>query len=251
MRRAVLLRIVPCPLVLLCLSALSCPPASVASPSGHRIFHDDFSGEPEQKWHFFARPGPRINARHGNPAPALDTGAAGEKNGLLSKRVFHLSPGMVVRCDLFISGRSGSVCFGGSFGFPRNPDAFLQGVWPDWLVGMSYDYLGHLGWTGGIIPEGGTLTCCLVDEDGDLEISRRPYRDHYLGGWHTYEILVTDSGFVEFRIDGDLVYYSRKRLTYGRSHLPLLLGHHSGRTGTVYHDNLEVLTYSDVNELEK
>ncbi len=211
--------------------------------SGRRVFYDDFSGAPEMRWNFFSGHVPRINVCRGNPPPSLQNSVFGKKNGLLSKRLFPLAPGMVIRCDIFISGQVGAVCFGGSFGFPRDPDAFSRGVWPEWLVGMSYDYLGNLGWTGGIVPEGGTLTCCLVDEDGRLEISRRPYLDDYLGGWHRYEILIKDNGFVEFRLDGKLLYYSRKRIAYGKTHLPLLLGQHSGRRDKVYLDNVEVLTY--------
>lgn len=233
-------------LVLLFLFSFFCSTAPAGSQAGHRIFYDDFSGEMGEKWLTFAQPGPKISIYRGNPEPSVDNKGDGKKNnGVMSKRYFHLSPGMVIRCDIFVSVKSANTWSGGSFGFPRDPDAFRFGVWPDWLIGMSYDYIGNLGWTRGPLHEEGTLICYLVDEDGNIESHRSPYRNRYLDGWHTYEITIRNDGFVEFRIDGELIYYSRKRFAYGKTHRPLLLGHRSGRKGKVYHDNVEVLSYKE------
>ncbi len=205
------------------------------------LFSEDFTGELSLRWIPFTRPGPRITASRGNPPPALDLAGSGRsRSGLLSKRRFNLGAGLVARADIFVS-RAGStdVC-GGSLGFPRDPGDFSRGRWPEWLVGMSYEYIGDTDWSRGAIPEGGTLTCSLIDEDGRLEMIRRPYLNRWLGGWHTFEITIKAGGFVEFRVDGDLVYYSRKRLATDTPHLPLLLGHLSGRGGKVYLDNVKV-----------
>lgn len=230
--------IIPVFAFLAALSVLLTPPGL---PAAIRLFSDDFSGALTDLWIPFSFPGPRINRSRGNPPPALDNGGGQERSGVISKRLFQLGPGIILKAEIFLSGGGGEAVFGGSLGFPRNPGVFLRGEWPEWLVGMSYDYIGETEWSRGAIPEGGTLTCSLVDEDGRLEISRRPYLNRWLGGWHTFEIRIKKSGFVEFRLDGDLVYYSRKRISFGYSNLPLLLGQLSGRRGRVYHDNVEVL----------
>lgn len=232
----------PDPFFIAILCAFLASPLPAVQPAGHRLFHDDFSQNLSLRWIPCRLPGPRITRSRGNPPPALDNGGAGkQRSGVISKRLFPLAPGVVVRVDIFLSGGGGDAVFGGSFGFPRDPDALERNEWPEWLVGMSYDYIGQTDWFRGAIPEGGILTCCLVDDDGRLEISRRSYLDRWLGGWHTFEITIARSGFVEFRLDGDLVYYSRRRIASGQFHLPLLLGHLSGRGGKVYHDNVEVL----------
>jgi len=163
---------------------------------------------------------------------------------VISKRFFPFGPGVVARADIYISPGGGDAVFGGSLGFPRDPEDFLRGRWPEWLVGMSYDYIGETDWSRGAIPEGGTLTCTLIDEDGRPETRRRPYLNRWLGGWHNFEIAIRRDGFVEFRLDGEQVYSSRRRISYRHSRLPLLLGHLSGRGGRVYHDNVEVLAGS-------
>jgi hypothetical protein len=217
---------------------------SSGSQVGYRVFYDDFSGKLDDKWILSSPRSPRINIYRGRPAPSSDNYGDGTRNsGLLSKRSFPLTPGTIIRCDMYISPRSESTWIGGSFGLPGNPEVFRQGEWPEWLVGMSYSYIGKLEWTEGLFQEEGTLMCYLIDEDGKLEINRSPYTNRYLNGWHTFEIMIGANGFVEFRIDGDLVYYSRKRFSFVQNNLPLLLGHRSGRGGKVYHDNVEVLTY--------
>ena len=227
-------------LVLSCCLSAQFPPA--ARPGETILFRDDFSRELTRHWIPFSLPGPRITRSRGNPPPALDNGGAGKaRNGVISKRLFSLGPGVILRADIFLTPGGGDAVFGGSLGFPLNPEVFLRGQWPEWLVGISYDYIGDTEWSRGVIPEGGTLTCSLVNEDGRLEISRCPYLDLWMGGWHTFEIKIKKSGFVEFRLDGDLVYYSRKRIVFGYPQLPLLLGHLSGGQGKVYHDNVEVL----------
>jgi hypothetical protein len=214
------------------------------SQLGYLVFSDDFSGELTGKWILSSPRSPRINMYRGHPAPSADNYGDGTRNsGLLSKRSFSLTPGTIIRCDMYVSPRSESAWIGGSFGLPRNPAVFRKGEWPEWLVGMSYNYIGKLEWTKGPFHEEGTLICYLIDEDGKLEVNRVPYTNRYLNGWHTFEIMIEASGFVEFRIDGELVYYSRKRFSPLRTHLPLLLGHRSGSRGKVYHDNVEVFTY--------
>jgi hypothetical protein len=230
--------------VLTVFCAFSVPLLSAAAPLAHRLFYDDFSGGLSPYWVPFNLPGPRVTRSRGNPPPALDNAGDGKRrNGVISKRLFPLGAGVVVRADIFLSGGAGDSVFGGSLGFPTDSEVFLRGQWPEWLVGISYDYIGETDWSRGAIPEGGTLTCALIDEDGRLEISRRPYLNRWLGGWHNFEIKIWKSGFVEFSLDGELVYYSRKRISYRNSHLPLLLGHLSGRGGRVYHDNIEVLAW--------
>ncbi|MDP8236629.1 MAG: hypothetical protein P9M08_09610 [Candidatus Erginobacter occultus] len=219
--------------------AVLLPPAG--RPADFRLFFDDFSGDLADRWIPFSFPGPRITRVRGNPPPGLDNGsAANRRGGVISKRLFQLEPGLILKADILISGGGGDAVFGGSLGLPRDPEAFIRGRWPEWLVGMSYDYIGRTDWSRGAIPEGGILTCSLIDEDGGLEISRRPYLTRWLGSWHNFEITILQSGFVEFRLDGELVYYSRKRISFGYSQLPLLLGHLSGKGGKVYHDNAEV-----------
>ncbi len=226
-------------LVLICSLSVWFPP--VARSGETILFRDDFSRELSRHWIPFFLPGPGITRSRGNPPPALGNGGGGkERNGVISKRLFPLDPGVVLRADIFLSPAGGEAVFGGSLGFPLNPEVFLRGQWPEWLVGISYDYIGETEWSRGVIPEGGTLTCSLVNEDGSLEISRRPYLNCWLGGWHSFEIKIKKSGFVEFRLDGDLVYYSRKRLAFGYPQLPLLLGQLSGGQGKVCHDNVEV-----------
>ncbi|MDP8214516.1 MAG: hypothetical protein RAO92_06005 [Candidatus Euphemobacter frigidus] len=230
--------------VLSLLCSLFCGLAPAGAQAGHWIFFDDFSGDLEKKWISFLRPGPRPNEYRGNPAPSLKNDFKDrKKNGVMSKRSFFLVSGTVIRCDMYISPRSGNAWVEGAFGLPRTPDDFRRGVWPEWLVGMSYNYIGNPGWSRRPLREEGTLICYLVNEDGDLEINRIPFRNRYLDSWHTYEITVRNDGFIEFRIDGGLIYYSRKRLSYGYKHLPLLLGQRSGGKGKVYHDNVEVLSY--------
>ncbi len=225
----------------------SCPSSDstdLESQLGSRVFLDDFSGELNGKWILSSPRSPRINKYRGHPAPSADNHGDGTRNtGLLSKRSFDLTLGKIIRCDMYISPRSESAWIGGSFGLPRNPAVFRKGEWPEWLVGMSYNYIGKLEWTKGPFHEEGTLICFLIDEDGNLEINRVPYTNRYLDGWHNFEIMIGASGFVEFRIDRELVYYSRKRLSSMRTHLHLLLGHRSGSGGKVYHDNVEVFTY--------
>ena len=225
----------------------SCPsPDSTDSDAqlGYRVFFDDFSGALKGKWVLSLPQSPRINIYRGNPAPSVDISGDGTRNiGLLSKRSFSLAPGTIIRCDMYISPGNEKAWIGGSFGLPRNPSVFKKGEWPDWLVGMSYNYIGKLEWTKGPFHEEGTLICYLIDEDGKLEINRVPYTNRYLDGWHTFEIMIGASGFVEFRIDRELIYYSRKRFSSTQTHLPLLLGHRSGSQGKVYHDNVEVFTY--------
>ncbi len=236
----------PTVLVILALAVL---PAASAVPAGEEtsrplLFSEDFTAELSLRWIPFTRPGPRITAARGNPPPALDLAGSGRgRNGLLSKRRFNLAEGLVARADIFVPRAGGAAVCGGSLGFPRDPGDFRRGQWPEWLVGMSYEYIGDTDWSRGAIPEGGTLTCSLIDEDGRLEMVRRPYRNRWLGGWHTFEITIKASGFVQFRVDGDLVYYSRNRLSTAAPHLPLLLGHLSGRGGKVYLDNVEVRAY--------
>ncbi|MEA1926563.1 MAG: hypothetical protein U9N73_00025 [Candidatus Auribacterota bacterium] len=219
---------------------------SIASGSriGHRIFFDDFSGKAESRWHISPPPSPRIDLYRGDPAPCMDNNGDGSRNsGILSKRKFRLSPGTVIRCDMNIYPYGKDMWIGGSFGLPLDPASFHQGRWPEWLVGMSYKYIGKLEWTNGLFQEEGTLVCYLIDEDGNPELNRAAYHNQYLKGWHTFEIMIKASGFVEFRIDGELIYYSRKRVCAVQDYLPLLLGHRSGSGGKVYHDNVEVLTY--------
>lgn len=234
----------PTVLVILALAGL---PAASTVPAGEKntrplLFSEDFTGEISLRWISFGRPGPRLIASRGNPSPALEIARSG-RSGLLSKRRFNLAAGLVVRADIFVSRPGGGAVSGGSFGFPRDPGDISRGRWPEWLVGMSYEYIGDTDWSRGAIPEGGTLTCSLIDEDGRLEMIRRPYLNRWLGGWHSFEITIKSSGFVQFRVDGDLVYYSRKRLSTDTPHLPLLLGHLSGRGGDVYLDNVEVRAY--------
>jgi hypothetical protein len=232
--------------VLTVFCVLAAPNLFAGGPSLHRLFSDDFSGDLFQFWIPFGFSGPRVTRSRGNPPPALDNSGDGKRrSGVISKRLFPLGAGVVARADIFLSGGGGDSVFGGSLGFPRDPKVFLRGQWPEWLVGMSYDYIGETDWSRGAIPEGGTLTCALIDEDERLEISRRPYLNRWLGGWHNFEIKIWKSGFVEFSLDGELVYYSRKRISYRNSHLPLLLGHLSGRGGRVYHDNVEVLAWPE------
>lgn len=211
---------------------------------GQLIFYDDFSGKLEQKWSSFGKPSPRVHPYRGRPSPAFDNnGDEKSNNGVISKRCFKLQPGMVIRCDMFVPSNPAGCWIGGSFGFPRNPEHFRSGVWPDWLIGMSYDYIGDLCWGKKIAREEGTLTCRLIDEDGQLEIFRRPFCNRYLDAWHTYGIIIKNDGFVEFRVDGELIYYSRRRMSYEHNHLPLMLGHRSSRYGKVYHDNVGVYAY--------
>ncbi len=227
--------------VLIVIGALLVTPVPAGEPAGHRVFFEDFSGELSRLWVPFSIPGPRITRSRGNPPPALDNGGDGRRRcGVISKRLFNLSGGVTVRADIFISSGGGDSVFGGSLGFPRDPEVFFRGQWPEWLVGMSYDYIGETEWSRGAIPEGGTLTCILVDEEGRWQISRFPYRNRWLAGWHNFEIRILGNGFVKFRIDGDEVYASRRRIFRCRSPLPLLLGHLSGRGGKVFHDNVEI-----------
>jgi len=224
---------------------------SSGSQAGYRVFYDDFSEDMDNKWIRSSPRSPRINIYRGRPAPSSDNYGDGTRNsGLLSKRSFSLTPGTIIRCDMYISPRSEKTWIGGSFGLPGNPEVYRRGEWPEWLVGMSYNYIGKLEWTKGLFQEEGTLVCYLIDEDGKMEIDRSPYTNRYLNGWHTFEIMIGANCFVEFRIDGDLIYYSRKRFSFVQTHLPLLLGHRSGRGGKVYHDNVEVLTYRKVKDVK-
>lgn len=221
--------------------ALAGPLLRAGEPPGHRLFYEDFSGELSLLWVPFSIPGPRTTRSRGNPPPALEnTGSGKWRSGVISKRLFNLAGGVTVRADIFISAGGGDSVFGGSIGFPRDPQSFLRGQWPEWLVGMSYDYIGETEWSRGAIPEGGTLTCILVDENGRWEISRSPYRNRWLAGWHNFEIRILEDGFVKFLIDGKEFYASRRRIFSRRTQLPLLLGHLSGRGGKVFHDNVEV-----------
>ncbi len=223
--------------------ALLVTPVAVGKPAGHRVFLDDFSKDPTLLWISLCRPGPRLSRSRGNPPPALDNCGDGKnRNGVISKRLFDLRAGVVVRADIYLSGGGGDSVFGGSLGFPLDPEVFRRGRWPEWLVGMSYDYIGMNAWSRGAIPEGGTLTCLLIDENGKLEILRQPYRDRWLNGWHRFEIMIRQSGFVLFSLDGEEIYRSRRRILQRDSPLPLLLGHLSGSQGRVYHDNVEILS---------
>ncbi len=218
---------------------------------GHLIFRDEFSSPLTEHWILFPDPRPRINAYRGNPPPAFDNnGSASANSGVLSKRIFTVRKGLIIGCDMQACLGDGDSWFGGSFGLAKKAADFRRGRWPDWVVGMRYDYLGDIPWLKGVIREGGTLICYLIDEDGNPEILRRPYRDRYLEGWHHYEIRIKPTGFVEFRIDGELVYYSRKRISYEFENLPLLLGHRSNRSGKVYHDNIRVWAYRKKKKLE-
>jgi len=214
---------------------------------GRLIFKENFSCPVSDRWILSVPPRSRLNAYRGNPPPAFDNnGTVTAHSGAISKRIFRLREGLIIGCDMKACLGDGSSWFGGSFGLIRSPLDFRRGSWPEFLAGMRYDYLGDIPWMKGVIREGGTLTCYLIDEDGDLELLRRPYRDRYLEEWHHYEIRIKPSGFVEFRIDGELIYYSRKRISYEFDNLPLLLGHRSNRSGKVYHDNIRVWAYKSI-----
>ena len=155
------------------------------SHRGYLIFRDDFSGRLDDKWLSYPGATPRLNRSQGKPAPSLDcAGTETTNGGVITKRLFGRGPGLIIGCDLLVMFVSGHSWFGGSFGLIESPRDFSPGRWPRWLVGISFDYLGRLQNPAGLLADEGTLTCTLVDEDGDREIFRRPFRNEYLGDWH-------------------------------------------------------------------
>lgn len=208
------------------------------------VFRENFNGPLSEKWVYYPGPSPRLSRRRGNPVPAFGgNGFQTSGSGIVSKRLFGLRKGLVISCDMLMIVADGKAWSGGTFRLVGPERDFITGAWPDPVVGMSYDYLGKLWIPGTLMADEGTLVCTMLDEDGDRETRRFPFRNRYLGEWHRYEIKICPDGFVEFRVDGEPVYYSRKKIVRDPDHLRLMLGQRSGRSGRVYLDNLEVSSF--------
>ena len=189
-------------------------------------------------------PAPQLDTSMGQPAPSLDVnGDSWCGNGAYTKETFDYTKGLAIEFDMYVaSGYDWNWGWGGlsdhlpNLDNPRDDGAYVDPTRcdPSFVAGIYFTDDGSYDTN----PPSLSFRIRAEDETTDA-YTYSSDASQYENEWHTYKIGIQPDGYVEFYMDGALVWTSTKKIDETLGSMPLVFGSRD-TYGPVRIDNVKV-----------
>jgi|GEM_PF-1534419 len=205
------------------------------------IFQDDFSsGDLEENWIFYGDPLPEIMDTLGLPPPSFhNNGDTMWGSGVISRRQFDISDGLVMECDMFLSCDERGTWVSATMGVVTPGFRNEQDGGESRIAELNYGYNGELAW---MRPHLQGLLRFVACVEGRTErfCVQMYHQNHLLDGWHNFMIEICTDRSVNYYIDDSLYCCSPQPIPDTLRTVRVQLGNQSSDWGTALHDNVTV-----------
>ena len=205
------------------------------------LFLDDFSsGYLEDNWIFYGDPLPEVIDTLGLPPPSFhNNGDTMWGSGVISRRQFDISDGLVMECDMFLSCDERGTWVSATMGLVTPDFRNEQDGGESRIAELNYSYNGELAWMRPHLQGLLRFVACVDGRTGRSCVQMY-HQNQLLDGWHRYTIEICTDRSVNYYIDDSLYCRFPQPIPDTVRTVRLQLGNQSSDWGTALHDNLTV-----------